>query len=633
MLNGVPSLFDVAAHVRQFFKLTQLGGIFRYRSANLTELQGLRGIYNHIFVRQDELAERATTSTAIVSTVARPVHLFDLDPTGTKPRATNDEIRNCFFLRTTDVAGELFTPCRAAFDLLQYAAAKRLEACGTTYEQVNSAIILFTAEFLSWLDKLANLTEYDKNTYAEVSARIEYLEMILESRVFPDEARNSDYGINKIIVATMQTLEQVLPTIEWYIKQESSREHFGGLIGQVNNYLSSTINALFCLYTAVTDADVFDISNYKNQQIIHSIREALGSRFGGLVVILGDACQSVIHLGSTKSNTNLFLDDNGGPRPECVANLQNRDPPGSGVHPIMSQTNLLEELVKQFGCLRDCSLFLQAFRRAYLLSGEIGDVGVYLHLAREVLALIAIYPSLISVQQKSLQIIMEFATQKFIRCETEGSNDGWRKNYLSFKKKVRVAGKFLQQIQDSLGKLSVAMQAARTGEMKDNVIRDIQGLQKIVRQICARNLRGFDSSLLLATPSSASSSQPPLPLPQMQRQILDSPPSPPPSPTATTQSPVFLSAQKQQQFMASKTTPIAGVREGVIPTPQPQQAPASATSTPKKGTNRAEEQALILAILKDAEEQKRREEMAKTSSSTGGASRLENGGGSYKHTP
>lgn len=441
MKEFLEKLVNIGIHVKRFSEYSELGGVLGYRKSNLDELTRVHAIYKQIIVLEHNISTNIDINNKNLAQSALR-DILEIDPKEKRPKATLEQIAESFVFRNTMQKGELSVDCENAFNVMKISIEQRLN--NANYEQVNSAIVLFCAEFLAWLKELA-ASRCTLDVKQEILNRITYLETILAEGVFPDETHN-DYAIHLIIFNVINILEKhILPRVIWKLQEFSAREHFENLIIHADAYVRYSINALFTLYTESKEIFQFDLITYDSSKN-RALQSALNTRFGDTLKLFAGLQEALSPHAQRSSNIplvimNCFLDARGFPSKDLLKVLKTDNSSSSrplGIHIVMRNNKLIEHLILTFGCLYDFGVLLYAFRQAYNLCGRGGDYLMYVALGQQTNDLMAAYAQLIQRSQYCLSVIQKSCWELYQRHIENFTEQEWRQHYLIFRSKSRV---------------------------------------------------------------------------------------------------------------------------------------------------------------------------------------------------
>lgn len=485
---------ELFIHFQKFIGRTQLRGIFGFRKANLIELEALSKIHRTYYPTLWEEAGRGFGKKKEIKDIR--VQLLEVE--NKKPKASQELIFSCFKFEDIGSRGDLSLDCESFFSSIQASLRKRLESnSGKAYEQFNSAIVLFCAELMVWLKRLAQCS-CDQDTLNEVLKRIDYLYAVEERPVFEDESP-SDYQIQTLIFEIREALEQkIVMRIKWETENESVREHFKRVKLFSEAFVRYSVNALFCLFSNLNpqDAKEFQIEKFKeeNKKTKSPLFNFQNTRLGGLLPLLPGiedsfSSSALIALSDVE---NFFLLENGRPKKELINNLLRPDEErlairNTGLHPVIEKhPDLGLQLITVLGYLSDFRLFFAAFEQAYKLAGEGGNIFLCHFLEHDSQNLLAAFLQRISETKDSLMQIDTEAHKLYSQYAMQCKEKEWRQKYATFKLAIRKIMEELKNVQKYTIKILKCMEKVNTREYKEKIAGEIKTFQKIVSTLSKR---------------------------------------------------------------------------------------------------------------------------------------------------
>lgn len=484
---------ELITHFKKLTKRSQFFGFFGYRKENLTELEKIRDIHRqYYFSLWSDHSESFGKKKEIKSIRVR---LLEIE--NERPKATNELILSCFNFDKTLGRAKLSLDCEALFGKIKFAVNKRMEhGLAKSYEQFNSAIILFCAEFMTWLNQLSQCI-CSQSTLTDVLNRIDYLYAIEGESVFADESP-SEYQIQTLIFEIRKFLEDKIVTrIKWKVENDSVREHFANLESSSEAFICYSINALVYLFSDLNskEAKGFDIKTFDENinEKKHSFIEFQKTQLGMLLPLLSKMQPSLVQYSSAaiQNAENRFLIEDGRPQENYLKALLLQDEKGrisdkSGICPIMSNPDLIKQLIKTFGCLNELNLLAVAFAQAYKLSAVGGNIFLCHFLEDDSQNLLATFLHLISETKKSLMQIDQEGHELYGRYARKSEESDWRKKYASFKLKMTEIMKELKDIQQSTIAILECMEKVNSQGYREKIAEEVKIFQTIVSTVSKR---------------------------------------------------------------------------------------------------------------------------------------------------
>lgn len=495
---------DFFEHTERAFKRTTLFGFLNYRQAEIQELEALNEIHRSYFVEDWP----DTTSNQGAQVQQALPHLFEIDYSDDKPKpkVPKEYIRDCLRYKNPKEITDLTLECKSTHDFItQSVEARLLAGISSKYEQVNSAIVIFSAELARWFNELASRPCVE-TTYQEVKLRIEYLNAILEKPVFADEPKsNADFQVQTFIFYTIERLEnKILPKIRWFIENQSAREHFNRLMNYTEAYLSHICNSLFYLYSDAHHIKFFDFNAFADRRALHKeLDSMMNTELGKMFVVLNKTKKDCTGIQSASTpHVNRFLTESKQPKKEKIITLlntqQNNNNYPSGIHSVMQKEDLITDFVGCMGCLNDFMLFIKAFHKAYQLCGIGGNYLLYHFLGQYTHALLAAFMEISLRLNQYLQSILLKTHQLYRQHAIDSTESEWRRHYLAFKLNLESAEKELDTCKDALIKLIQGIKQVNLSDYQQDVLHTIKDFTSTVAAITQNTqlLVNSDAALL-----------------------------------------------------------------------------------------------------------------------------------------
>ncbi len=483
---------NIKTHLEKFWDRTQLGGLIKYRPKTLKELKELNQLYRKYYV--ELWNEMPGADDASKEQKCLRVRLLEIEDSC--PKISQELVRECFVFNKPASREVLTSDCESLFNMIVSSVDRRLShAFANKYEQVNSAIVLFCAEFLVWLNQLAG-SRCERSILEDVKVRLAFLYAVEEKPVFEDELP-SDYQIQTLIFTVREFLEtHILARLKWTLESESVREYFKNLTLYSEAYVKYTINALVFLYSDLEHklAKDFDISTYieisKNSE--NSLFQFKDTCLGKFIAFLDDM-SSFADPGMSMSGDNLFLLENGSVRNEHIelllSNKQQKSAlVKSGINSIMRNEKSITLLISVFGYLNDFNLFLEAFRHAYRLAGEGGNILLCHHLEQETHNLLAAFTQIVHQTKHCIMQIESSCHQLYGRYAKHSEQAEWRRKYLAFKLTIQDANHELMEAQEQTVAILKRIEMVNSSAYREETEDKIRKFQQVIHKISSRSL-------------------------------------------------------------------------------------------------------------------------------------------------
>ncbi len=420
-----------------FFSRTRLGGLINYRDTDFQEVEHLRSLYLSEIAEDDEVGHEYA------------LDLFAVDYEEKVPKASEHEINSAFRFHKRKNDGDLAGEMSLISDILVYTANLRLKV--NLVEHINSSAFLFCAEFAKWVNDSAKVT-ISEEFKLSIQTRLRYLSYIQEEKVFQKEP-NDETSMYLLVYNLSQILEYaILPKVEMILSRQSIRDHLRTLQKHSDRFFSEVTKGLFYLFTEeenfeynVFHLEYLDI--YKVPKLSKIIDETeLGDLFSSLKTQLQKAREGDLPM---KETCNYFLTEEGEVNTDLrlklvsiheVTNTKSR-----GIHELMRrQYTPMHLLLLTFGHLSDYTCFMSALKQAYDLSGDGGNLMMYIALGTETSNFLSYFNALKSQLKTSLNQLLELSDKVYQQLiEKLEFDNPWNRNYCRSKRLIKDALEYL----------------------------------------------------------------------------------------------------------------------------------------------------------------------------------------------
>jgi hypothetical protein len=443
--------------INNFVDRTRLGGLIKYRKADFEEVSRLGMLY------ANEVADDREA-----------LGLFAVD--GEKPLVKDHEILEAFrFDRKND--GDLLSEMALISDILVYTAHLRLDKKSEEY--TNSSTLLFCAEFAKWANAMAKM-EITEAVHEEIQSRLRYLSCIQEEGVFRNEP-NDEHSIYLLIHNLSQILNYaILPRIEIALSSLSVRDYLKQLKKDSDKFFKDTTTGLFYMFTEEEDFtyNVFHL-RYLDIYQIPRLRNIMdNTELGDLFKELSRQFQlsQTGHLAMEKP-TNYFLTEKGEVDFDLSMRISISDEVNNtkdrGIHPFMLKDQTPTHLLlSTMGRLSDYICFMSALNQAYNLSGDGGNLLMYIKLGTEMANFLACFHELQSQLKLNLNRLLELSDTVFQELIKGFKFDHpWKLNYCRSKRLIGDALTHLNNASRVVGKISEQLSYVNS----ENYLLEVQG--------------------------------------------------------------------------------------------------------------------------------------------------------------
>lgn len=467
---------EIKSHVSNWVTYVRIPLIAKYRAPDYEQLKNVYGIYRQTIFK-------STDPTTPTNTV------LDIDWAGKKPVAQEREINACLEAvsentKYTGEMGKYFLTLAQFIKLCIEVNLNREKSSQYTY--FDSAAILFCVEMYKFSTDSMD-RGVDKDFLADIKRRIDYLRELEKKQILYIKG-DSDYTVH-ILVYNLRTLleGEILPQMQTILSKRSAREHFKDLNMNLERALNQLTKSVFYWFTddpkAVEQFSSVAIASRSTLLLNQSLKSTLQTNFGQMFAALADSMQI--------TSSNLFQDQqsflNGhGICAENVLSCITQPNSKSGVHALFSDPEAQSLLLDAMGLINELGLLVKTFIQAYELTGEGGNLLLYLALCNEVNELMESYLLVVEMVDACFKKLSRRCDALYYQLFISKKRDFWMTHHHEAKSLYEGALESLTENKQIIEQIFSQMIKMRSPDYKREFDEKIAAFQKLVGTVALR---------------------------------------------------------------------------------------------------------------------------------------------------